>query len=82
MLERAEIADDAFAGVDADADPDWKKDPVGSIPLPEAVELDELAAYRLCRLNRIFDMIGIIEWRVPMPLCSRRYICRSSPSAR
>ena len=59
-MERAKIADDAIAGVDADANPDRKKDPVGRLRPPEVVELNEFAAHRL---NRILDMIGIITER-------------------
>jgi len=50
VLVRAEIADHAFAGVDADADPYRKKDLISRFRLPEAVEIDELAARRLRRI--------------------------------
>ena len=67
MLLRAEIADDAFAGIDADADlhrPE-RRAGGGRFVRPAAVQLDELAAHRLGRAHRVVGMIGVVERRVP-----------------
>src|ERR1700730_59988 len=47
VLLRAEIADDAFPCIEADADANGQKNLVGRLGLPEVVELDELATHRL-----------------------------------